>query len=218
VISIIELIKAFFLGITVAISAALIPGPMMFATIGISLKKGCRAGQSVFIGHALVELTIFLLILVGVSSSISETMMLYLTIIGGLMMVLLGLMLIKSAKEVSTMDILASESRLNFSFNPIYAGILTSALNPYFVIWWLAAGTAIILHEYMISIFAVVAFIVGHWIADLGFLVAVSSSSSKGKELISQRTYKRMLYFCGGLLMVFGLWFLINYNNFSAMI
>ncbi|WP_445475274.1 LysE family translocator [Methanococcoides methylutens] len=201
-----------------AISAALIPGPMTFATIGISLKKGCRSGESVFIGHALVELTIFLLILVGISSSINETMMSYLTIIGGFMMVLLGLMLVKNAKEVSTMDVLMSESRLNLPFNPIYAGILTSALNPYFVIWWLAAGTAIILHEYMISVFAVVVFIVGHWITDLGFLVAVSSSSSKGKELVSQRTYKRMLYFCGGLLMVFGLWFLINYNNFSAMI
>jgi threonine/homoserine/homoserine lactone efflux protein len=202
----------------VAISAALIPGPMTFATIGISLKKGPKAGESVFIGHALVELTIFLLILVGISASINENLLSYLTMIGGFMMLILGSMLIKSAKEVSTMDILASESRWNLSFNPIYAGILTSALNPYFVIWWLAAGTAIILHEYMISVFAVVAFIVGHWLADLGFLVAVSSSSSKGKELISQHTYKKMLYFCGGLLMVFGLWFLINYNNVSAMI
>ncbi|WP_440953744.1 LysE family transporter [Methanococcoides sp. FTZ1] len=191
---------------------------MTFATIGISLEKGSRSGGSVFIGHAFVELIIFILILVGISSSISETMLSYLTMIGCLMMLILGMMLIKSAKGDSTMEILESESRMKLSLNPIYAGILTSALNPYFVIWWLAAGTAILLHEYMISVFAVIAFIFGHWIADLGFIVAVASSSSKGKEMISKNTYKRTLYFCGGLLMTCGLWFLINYNNVSAMI
>ena len=216
--SIIELIKALLLGFTVGISAALIPGPMMFAAIGISLKKGWRSGASVFIGHALVELAIFVLILVGIASFINETMMSYLSIAGGLIMVLFGLVIVKSAKDASTMDISTSKSRFNLSLNPIYAGVLTSALNPPFVIWWLAAGAAIILQEYLIGIFAVVAFIIGHWIADLGFLVAVSSSFSKGKELISNRTRKKVLYFCGGFLMIFGLWFLVNYDNLSVMI
>ena len=215
----IELTKALILGFTVGISAAIVPGPMMFAAIAASIKNGWRAGPSIFIGHALVELAIFVIILVGVSSFLGKTIISYMAVIGGLVMLLSGLVMIKSAKEASTMDISISASNLNLSSGPapvriitsalnpfsgpVSAGIMTSALNPFFVIWWLTAGSAIVLKEYMIGIFAVVAFIVGHWIADLGFLVAVSSSFSQRNKILSQRTHEIMVYLCGGFMAVF---------------
>lgn len=214
----IELLQAFVLGITVGISAAIIPGPMMFATIGISMKNGWRTGPGVFIGHALVELTIFLLILAGVASFLGERAMTYLAIIGGSIMILFGVILIGSAKKVASMDIPTSSVKEKTSSGPISAGILTSALNPSLVIWWLTAGSAIILQEYLLGISAVIAFIAGHWMADLGFLAAVSSSSSKGKELLSQSTHKRIIYLCGAFMTVFGMWFLFNYDNVSAFL
>lgn len=217
-ISIIELMKALLLGFTVGISAALIPGPMMFATIGISMKKGWKAGFYVFSGHALVEFAIFLLILMGAASIIDKSIISFVAIVGGVVMLLFGLVTIKNAKKASGTDITASASKLNASSGPVSAGILTSVLNPTLIIWWLTAGSAIILQEYMAGIFAVITFIIGHWIADLGFLVAVSSSFSKGKNLISQRTHEKVLYICGGFLTIFGFWFLLNYNDLSAMI
>ncbi len=230
----IELTKALILGFTVGISAAIVPGPMMFAAIAASIKNGWRAGPSIFIGHALVELAIFVIILVGVSSFLGKTIISYMAVIGGLVMLLSGLVMIKSAKEASTMDISISASNLNLSSGPapvriitsalnpfsgpVSAGIMTSALNPFFVIWWLTAGSAIVLKEYMIGIFAVVAFIVGHWIADLGFLVAVSSSFSQRNKILSQRTHEIMVYLCGGFMVFFGLWFMINNSSIAAMI
>ncbi len=217
-IAIIELIQALILGFTVGISAALIPGPMMFATIGISMKKGWRTGPSVFLGHALVESAIFLLILAGAASFLGESIMSYISIIGGLIMILFGIVLIKSAKKVSAMDISASSNEKELTAGPVSAGVITSALNPTLIIWWLTAGSAIILQEYLLGIFAVLAFILGHWMADLGILVAVSSSFSRGKELFSPRTHEKILYFCGLFMAVFGLWFLTNYNNISAFV
>jgi threonine/homoserine/homoserine lactone efflux protein len=230
----IELTKALILGFTVGISAAIVPGPMMFAAIAASIKNGWRVGPSIFIGHALVELAIFVIILVGVSSFLGKTIISYMAVIGGLVMLLSGLVMIKSAKEASTMDISISASNLNLSSGPapvrtitsvlnpfsgpISAGIVTSALNPFFVIWWLTAGSAIVLQEYMIGIFAVVAFIVGHWIADLGFLIAVSSSFSQRNKILSQRTHEIMVYLCGGFMAFFGLWFIINNSSIAAMI
>ncbi|WP_319508025.1 LysE family transporter [uncultured Methanolobus sp.] len=215
---IIELLQALALGFTVGVSAALIPGPMMFATIGISMKNGWRTGPSVFIGHALVESAIFLLILAGAVSFLGESIMSGISIIGGLVMVLFGMMLIGSAKRVSKMDITLSSGKKQLSSGPVSTGVITSALNPSLVIWWLTAGSAIILQEYLLGISAVIVFILGHWIADLGFLVAVSSSFSKGKELFSPRTHEKILYFCGAFMAVFGLWFLANYNNISAFV
>lgn len=217
-IAIIELIKALILGFTVGISAALVPGPMMFSTIVTSFKVGWKAGPSVFIGHTMVELTIFLLILAGASSFIGADIISYMSLVGGLVMLLFGFFMIKCAKETSRKDISASVSKFNLPVGPLPAGIVTSALNPTFLGWWLTAGSAIVLQQYLAGIFAVIAFIAGHWMADLGFLVAVSSSFSRGKELVSQRTHEKALYLCGGFMSVFGLWFLLNYKNVFAMV
>lgn len=228
----IELTKAIILGFTVGISAAIIPGPMMFATIAASIKKGWRAGPSVFIGHALVELSILVIILIGASSLLGATVITYLAIIGGLIMFLSGLVMIKNAKKASTMDIPISASSLNLSSDPakiltlvlnpfsgpVSAGIITSALNPIFVIWWLTAGSAIVLQEYLVGISSVGAFLLGHWIADFGFLLTVSSSFSQGNRIVSQRTHEIMVYLCGGFMAFFGMWFMINNSNIAAMI
>jgi threonine/homoserine/homoserine lactone efflux protein len=228
----IELAKALILGFTVGISAAIIPGPMTFAAIGASFKNGWRAGSSIFIGHALAELAIFIIVLVGASSFLGKTSISYLSIVGGLVMLLLGLVMIKKAKETSKMNISASSP--TFSSDPVsaknslptsnpfsglvFAGIITSALNPFFVVWWLTAGSSMVLQEYLIGIFAVIAFIFGHWIADLAFLVALSLSFSRGKEMLSQRTHEIMVYLCGGFMTVFGLWFMISNSNIALMI
>lgn len=244
----IELAEALILGFTIGVSAALIPGPMMFATIGAALKNGWRVGPSVFIGHALVELAIFVLILIGASSFIERISISSLAKVGGSIMLLFGLVMIKSAKGVSPVDASISVCSLNLSSDsvpagiitstsspflgpagiinsalshfssPVSAGIITSALDPLFVIWWLTAGSAILFQEHLIGIFAIVSFITGHWIADFGFLVTVSSSFSRGNKIISQRTHKMVIYFCGALMVVFGLWFILNNGNFAVKI
>lgn len=201
----------------------------MFATIGASFHEGWRAGPSIFIGHALVEITFFILILIGASSFLGSSLISYLALTGGLIMVVFGIIMIKKAKEASTMDISISASSLNLSsdskssgivtsaLNPfsgmVSAGIITSALNPFFVVWWLTAGSAILLQEYLTGVLAVIAFIFGHWIADFGFLLTVSSSFSRGTEVITQPTHRKLVYLCGSFMAFCGLWFMINNNN-----
>lgn len=214
----IEIIKALALGFTVGISAALIPGPMMFATIGISLEKGWRTGPFVFLGHSIVELSVILLIIAGVSSFISDSTIAYMSIVGGVVMILFGLVILKSAKRVVEIDLVESASKFKNSAGPISAGFLTTALNPTYILWWLTAGSAIILQEYLIGMVAIIAFLIGHWVADLGVLLAVASSTAKGKDLISKRMHRTVLYFCSGFLILIGVWFLANYNNIAAFV
>ncbi|MDW7733155.1 MAG: LysE family transporter [Methanolobus sp.] len=214
----IVLAQAFILGFTIGISAALVPGPMMLATVSISLRKGWKTGLYVFSGHSIVETAIILLIIMGAASFIVEDMLSNIAIIGGLAMTLFGMIIIRKAKEAFTMDIAASADKLGMSAGPVSAGILTSALNPTFLFWWLTAGSAIIMQEYLAGVLAVLAFIVGHWLADLGFLVSVASTFSRGKQLMSRRTHQRLLYICGGFLTLIGFFFIISHNNVAAMI
>lgn len=70
----IEVLEALLLGFSVGLTGALVPGPMLFATIEISLKKGWLAGPQVVFGHMLVEAMLYMLILLGAVSIVDSDM------------------------------------------------------------------------------------------------------------------------------------------------
>ena len=50
----------------VALSGALMPGPLLTLTVGEAARRGFWAGPLIIVGHALLELALVLLILAGV--------------------------------------------------------------------------------------------------------------------------------------------------------
>ena len=201
-----EIFDMLLVGFAVGLTGALMPGPMLFATIDSSLKKGWIAGPEVVFGHAVLELAIVALILLGLTSFIESDAISFISVVGGLVLVIFGVMTIKDASDAS--DALHSDGAI--VSNPIAAGFVTSASNPYFWIWWLAAGSALVMRGLEISLIAVAFFVVGHWIADLGWFSLVSTSFSRGKSLMSSKTYERILVSCGVFLIIFGAWFAIG--------
>jgi len=102
---------------------------------------------------------------------------------------------------------------LKLTSSPILIGLITSVSNPYFWIWWLTAGGALLLKEYELGILFAIAYMVGHWTADLSWFTVVSGSFSRGKNLLSQKMHRYILYTCGIFLVIFGLYFMLNYNH-----
>ncbi|MDP2215946.1 MAG: LysE family transporter [Methanolobus sp.] len=158
-----ELLEMLAIGFTVGMTGALVPGPMLFATIDTSLKRGWQAGPEIFIGHA------------------------------------------NANSAAGSMH----EHRSNNS-NPILAGIVASASNPYFWLWWLAAGSTLVLKGLEISMLAAALFVVGYWMADRSYFTVVSTSFSRGKKLMSPKLYERVLMSCGLFLALFGSWFIVG--------
>ncbi len=193
-------------GFAVGLSGALMPGPMLFATIDSSLKKGWIAGPEVVFGHALLEFAVVVLIVLGMTSFIGSEAISAISVVGGIVLIVFGAMTIQGASDAS--GALHSDGAIVSS--PIVAGILTSASNPYFWIWWLAAGSALVLRGLEVSLIAAAFFVIGHWMADLGWYSLVSTSFSRGKSLMSSKTYERILVSCGVFLIVFGAWFAIG--------
>jgi len=52
-------------------------------------------------------------------------------------------------------------------------------------------------------------FMIGHWGADFGWYMLVSLSMSKGRDILSQANYRRILALCGGFLVSFGIYYLV---------
>ncbi len=200
-----ELLEMLTIGFILGLTGALVPGPMLFVTIDTSLKEGWKAGPEIFVGHAILEFMVCLLIIYGITA-VSDSTLMAISILGGVTLVIFGLMTMRSAKDAADS---MHEHNKNTS-RPVLAGVVTSASNPYFWIWWLAAGSALVLHGLEIGLIAAVMFMAGHWLADLGYFTIVSTSFSKGKKLMSPKVYERVLLSCGLFLILFGSWFIIG--------
>ena len=195
------LIEFLTFGFLIGLTGAAVPGPMLFATIDASLKKGWIAGPEIVLGHALVEVVICALIVLGFTIA-TDAVFRIVSISGGGALVVFGVMTLNSSKG-ATFDVDGSGAG-----GAVAAGALTSVSNPYFLIWWLTIGNAMVMDGLAISVAAAVLFVTGHWIADLVWFTLVSVSASRGKRAMSDRTYKRMLVGCGVFLICFGMYYL----------
>ncbi len=196
-----ELIEILTIGFAVGLSGALVPGPMLFATIDSSMKNGWTSGPKMVLGHAMLEFVICILIVLGMPSLVFEKEISIISLIGGAVLILFGISTIKNARKAA----LSKGGETNsISASPVTAGFITSVSNPYFWVWWFAAGSAFVLKGLEISLLAAGLFIFGHWIADLSWFSIVSASFSKGKALMSSKTYEVVLLSCGVFLIFFG--------------
>ncbi len=197
-----EILQMLFMAFTIGLTGAIAPGPTLVATVNSSLKDGWTAGPKVAAGHALVETLIFLLIIGG----LADAMQGYSRIIalsGGLALIIFGFMTVLGSRSAT----MAAPQGQAIG-NAYLAGIVTSAANPYFWIWWLSIGSALVLSGLSSGLIMAAIFMIGHWGADFGWYTLVSSSMDRGRSILSEKSYRRILGICGGFLVCFGIYFL----------
>ena len=191
-------LQTLILAFTIGLTGALAPGPTLVATINTSLQRGWTMGPKVATGHALAEVVVFLLIVVGLAS-VAERHTAVVAAVGGTALILFGLMTLRGSRT-ATMEI----STEGASSNPYLAGALTSVANPYFWVWWLSVGSALVLAELREGTLLAIIFMIGHWGADYGWYTFVSTSLHRGRNFLSEVNYRRTLALCGAFLVLFG--------------
>ncbi|MBA4372892.1 MAG: lysine transporter LysE [Thermodesulfovibrio sp.] len=192
-----------------ALSGALVPGPLFTLTISESAKRGFIAGPLLILGHGILEVSIVLLILFGITPYLlTEQARFWISITGGSILLLMGGMMIKDAGRLKLA--LDTGARAQHGMHPVLAGILGSLSNPYWIIWWLTIGLGYLISSMKLGFPGVVAFFVGHIAADLAWYSMIALAVSRGRNHISQKGYRFMLYACGIFLIFFGVWFIIS--------
>ena len=124
-------------------------------------------------------------------------------VIGGIALIIFGILTIVGSRTASL-----STAPAQAAANPYMAGLVTSAANPYFWIWWLSVGSALLISSLAGGLLLAVVFMIGHWGADVSWYVFVSTGVSKGKTILSDTTYHRIMAACGVFLVIFGLYYL----------
>lgn len=195
------------MGFIIGLTGALAPGPTLIATIQSALHVGWTSGPRVTLGHILAELGIVLLIATGVSSMPASASPV-IAWIGGLALMVFGAMTLIGARDAE----IASDNITDRRSDPVIAGLLTSIFNPYFWIWWFSVGSALLFSSLSQGPVGILAFISGHWLADLSWFTLVSIGIHRTRTVLSTGIYRAILVSCGFILVLFGLWFIIQVN------
>jgi threonine/homoserine/homoserine lactone efflux protein len=190
----------------IALSGALMPGPLLTITIGESAKKGALAGPLLILGHGILEGALVFLLLSGLSSFINRTeFKLFSFLAGGIILIIMGYTMVRDAGklEIDTKGVTSHRAG-----NTVLLGIIGSLSNPYWIIWWATIGLGYLVASIKSGIPGVIAFFTGHILADLAWYSLVSTAVARGKKVVSVKYYRRVIAICGVFLFLFGGWFL----------
>jgi threonine/homoserine/homoserine lactone efflux protein len=197
-----EIASTLVLGFLIGLTGALAPGPTLVATINAALAGNWTAGLRVSLGHIIAELAIFLLIILGLAG-IAGPYMTVIAAVGGIALVIFGIMTLLGSRTAT----LGTAPGAAVS-GPCMAGLLTSLANPYFWIWWLSVGSALVIKTLEGGLLLAGVFMIGHWCADTGWFTFVSTGVSRGKTILPDTTYHRIMAACGVFLVLFGIYYL----------
>jgi threonine/homoserine/homoserine lactone efflux protein len=195
--------------ILVTASGALAPGPLFFSAVSEGAKTGYKSGLIFSISHSIVEFTLVILLSLGLSSVAEQSLIKFISgIAGGLLLIVFGAFQIRSSLTDSSFK---TKSKKSISRNLLIFGLALSALNPFFIVWWLTIGTSLIfLALEFASISGVLFMYFCHVWMDYVWLILASHLAKKGIGLVGFKWYRILLGIFGIILIYFGAVFINN--------
>lgn len=201
-----NIVLIFFSSFIIALSGALVPGPLFTITVSESLRRGFKTGPLIIFGHGLLEITIVILLFFGITPFLlEERTRQFISVAGGIILMIMGVMLFRDAGK-TRLDLSPGERQTGL--HPFVSGILGSLSNPYWIIWWVTIGLGYLVSSLRYGIPGVIAFFSGHISADLLWYSMISYAVSRGQKIMGERGYRYLLSACGIFLIFFGGWFL----------
>ncbi len=188
----------------ISCSGAMQPGPITATVITMGARNR-YAGLLLAVGHGIIEFPLMVVIILGMGKYFKlPKVQIVIGLAGGVFLILMAIQALVSLKTKSSVEPKA------FSGRPILAGIVLSAGNPYFLIWWATVGLALATQATQWGIWAFGLFALAHWLVDLVWLQTLSWASFKGSVLLGPRGQRIVLTVCLAALFGFGLFFIYN--------
>ena len=198
------LLTIFATSFVIALSGALMPGPLLTITLSESARRGFLAGPLIVLGHGLLELVLVLLLLLGLAPILKNDQVIgSVGVVGAVVLIWMAVGMIRGLPSLS----LERVSKDSKHTNPVWAGTLMSLANPYWIIWWATIGLGYILYSFKLGLLGVAAFFAGHILADLVWYAAVSFTVAHGRRFMSDRIYKGVIACCALVLLGFAIYF-----------
>ncbi len=189
--------------ITISLSGVISPGPFFAVTLAKSYKSPW-AGTLMALGHAVVEVPLILLIYFGAARFFQhEAVQVALALAGGLMILWIAYGMFQSRAQV------VREGK-DSPYPPFVAGIVMSAINPFFLLWWATVGGLLVAKFLGYGAGGLIILITVHWLCDFVWLTFVSQLIYRTHRYLSLRFQEWLFILVALLLAGFGVKFIVN--------
>jgi threonine/homoserine/homoserine lactone efflux protein len=202
-------------------SGVLSPGPLFLVNLVYGVKQSYRAGLKIATGHALIEFPLIIILTISffqlantmVSSNTYNLNLLGL--LGGTSIIIFSIIqIINTTRQkrrgslINSRDYRAS----TIANKPVLLGVIFSALNPFFIAWWLTIGLELVSNS--ILLFGVITggfllFSLHIWM-DYVWLILTSYLIFKGVSIINTRYYYLLLVGLNIMLTFFGTYIIVS--------
>lgn len=206
-----SIVALFVSAFIVGLSGAMMPGPLLTYVINGSLRKGFIAGPLLVLGHALLELTLVILMIFGLNKLFANPVFTaVMGILGGAILLWMGYGMVKAAwkKEISIED--ETSAKKGQISGLVLPGALVSASNPYWILWWATVGITYLGKAYQQGIFGAGAFYFGHIMSDLVWYSLIAWIVAFGRKVINDRMYRGLIAIFGIILIYFAGTFIVS--------
>ena len=206
--------------ILLSASGVLSPGPLFIMNLLYGTKQGYRAGLKIASGHAIIEFPLIIILAISFFQLTSTPIVAYnlnvLGLAGGTSIIIFAIIQIINTARKERSGSFFKNSNKNYRASsladkPVLLGIIFSALNPFFIAWWLTVGLTLISGS--ISLFGVVTgsillFSFHIWM-DYLWLILTSYLISKGVSIVKTRYYYFLLVGFNIILTFYGMYMIV---------
>jgi threonine/homoserine/homoserine lactone efflux protein len=198
--------------IAVSASGVLAPGPLFFANLLYGTRLGTRSGLKLACGHTIVELPLIILLAAGLFTfDAARKYSGIIGLMGGVAILALAWLQIRSITRKKHMYGNVPAPYLAGSKSPFIVGVVLSALNPFFFIWWFTAGLKLIVDSTAFGLGTGLAILFAlHIWMDYAWLGGTAFLASKGSMVLKSRDYSLLLAGLSAVLIYYGISFVVQ--------
>ncbi len=198
-----DLALIYFTSLALALTGVIMPGPLLALTLKESLSRGKWAAMWLSSGHSLCELFVVGALAGGLTQIVSpDSLAGPIGLVGGGILFWMGVGAFRQAR-VSQAPIAGADSPAN-PRHMLMGGVLVTIANPYWLVWWLTAGLALLLFACKAGLAGIAAFYIGHISADFLWLGLVGFLVARRRASLNATFYRRIIQGCAVFLLVFG--------------
>ncbi|MFW6155352.1 MAG: LysE family transporter [Planctomycetota bacterium] len=190
--------------VVISLSGVMAPGAITAATLAAGTRRR-HAGAMIAVGHGIVELPLIVGIILGVGPLLQrDGVRVAIGLAGGAIMLWMAVGMVRALRAAPVEAASAPQRR------PIWTGIVLTAGNPFFLVWWATVGLNLSLHAVELGVMAFALFAAVHWLCDLIWLEILTLASHSGTRALGPILQKVILVVCGSAMAVFGVLFLVK--------
>ena len=181
----------------ISLSGVMAPGALTAVTISHG-SRVARSGVMVALGHLVVEFPLMVALYYGFGALLEVPIArAVIGAAGGLVLVWMGVGMIRRRDLIGDGQVAPPHS-------PLLAGVLLTAANPYFLIWWATVGATLMMQSVAFGMVGFALFGVLHWLCDLAWLSLLSVLAFKGSQFFGHVFQRGVFLLTGFFLLLMG--------------